>query len=785
MKFKILFLILIIGFSNIALSQNLSSIFTNIDTLYIPGAVPGHISPLNANVTAIVSSSPCENPLLNFAVATEHQSGRVIAIGHEGILSNNNYNQSDNLQFLIQAMNWLNSTTKRVTLKEGWIDNFNSSAIQSELIGAGYTFNAPVGSITAAALSNTDILILGNDWNGTQPYSAAELTVLDNFVSNGSSIFIAGLGWSWPQNLNLYPMNQVANLFDFEYTTDAIYDQIHNVNGSPKLYNFYPDNASTVIPYCPSPYLNKNFKRGDTLRVLRLAVSTNGEFTQENGGASAIPQLLEDWLETINDIYGREFAIRFELIPNNDLLIFSDPATDPWQTLPPGSGGCTNAGLILNDQVQVIDSIIGDSNYDISHVVAGSPFGGGCAGGLKSGVSGGLDIPVTRHEMGHQFSQSHTINHPNNNNYETENGAWTIQGGNQQGHAHGVSYHQTSNLLVNSIPNKGTKISTGNTIPTVNAGSDHAIPISTPFTLTGTAVDTDLNDSLTYVWDNMNPGLPQSIPVGDDSQGAIFMRLLPDTISSRTFPKMSDVVANINANAQEQLPTQRRIMDIRLTVNDNHKMLYNGKMINASGTNSDDIQITVADAGPFEVTSQNTVGIVYDVWSNQMVTWNVNNTDLPPINTQSVKILLSVDGGYTYPIVLSQSTPNNGSAAVTIPDIPTTTTARIKVMPVDNIYFDINTKDFAIQQTTSTSEFDLIGNSINIYPNPAKESFTIDLPESMKFKTEIYGALGQLMMTEENVNTFDISKLSNGIYYVVVTDFDSNQKVRKKLIVSN
>lgn len=778
-------LILILSFSNNTIAQNFTNILINVDTLFMPGAAPGHLSPIDQAVTPIVSSSPCNIPQFHFSVATEYQNGRVMAIAHEGLLVNGSINSSDNLTFLTNAMNWLNPGNKRVLLKEGWANNGNTSILQNALAADGFTFGILNGSITSASLTNTDILILGNDWNGTQPYSASTLTVLDNFVANGGAIFIAGLGWSWPQDLSLYPMNAVANLFGFAFTTDVINDPGANVNGAPKLYSFYPENLDTSgTPYCPSPFIGTNLGRGDNLRLFRLAVSTTGEFTQQSGGAASTELLLNQWLEDINDIYGREYCVRFEIIPNNNQLIFSTPDSDPWSTLPAGSGGCTNAGLILSQQATVIDNIIGAANYDISHVIAGAPFGGGCASGLKSGLSGGFDIPVTRHEMGHQFSQAHTINHTDNNNYEPENGAWTIQGGNGQGYGHAVSYHQLANFLLNNIPNVGTQIPTNNTIPVVNAGADFIIPISTPFTLTGVATDPDAEDNLTYVWDNMNRGIAQTLPIADDAQGAIFMRLLPDPSPSRTFPNMNDVVANNNSNAQEQLPTQPRIMDIRLTVNDNHKMQYNGELVNASGTQSDDVQITVADAGPLVVTSQNTDGIIYLGESSQMVTWEVNGTNELPINTQNVRISLSTDGGYTYPFVLLESTANNGSAMVTMPNV-STSSARIRVSAVDNIYFDLNTNDFEIQSViTSTEHIKTNAFPVEIQPNPVKDTFKIQLPKELKFSANLYNANGVLLITKLNKQFFDVSEFSEGLYILEVLDLDTNQKVTKKFVVS-
>ena len=60
-----------------------------------------------------------------------------------------------------------------------------------------------------------------------------------------------------------------------------------------------------------------------------------------------------------------------------------------------------------------------------------------------------------------------------------------------------------------------------------------------------------------------------------------------------------------------------------------------------------------------------------------------------------VKISLSTDGGVSFPTVLADSTPNDGSQAIVLPAV-TTSTARIKVEAVDNYFFAVNDADFAI-----------------------------------------------------------------------------------------
>ena len=81
-----------------------------------------------------------------------------------------------------------------------------------------------------------------------------------------------------------------------------------------------------------------------------------------------------------------------------------------------------------------------------------------------------------------------------------------------------------------------------------------------------------------------------------------------------------------------------------------------------------------ADAGPFVVTAPNTA-VSWPVGSTQTVTWNVANTAAAPVSAANVRILLSTNGGTTFPTVLVASTPNDGSQPVVVPAGTTTTRA--------------------------------------------------------------------------------------------------------------
>lgn len=441
-----------------------------------------------------------------------------------------------------------------------------------------------------------------------------------------------------------------------------------------------------------------------TLRTYRLAMSVTGEYTAYHGGTKALAlAAINNTMTRVNGVFEKDFAVRMVLISNTDAVIYTNSSTDPY--------GSSDANY--NSQLQsTLTSVIGNANYDIGHLMSAIGNNGNagcigcvCASGKGSGfttstvpIGDNFDIDFVAHEMGHQFGANHTFTFSNEGTgVQNEPGSGsTIMGyagitgaTDVQAHSdpffHAVSIQQVTNYV--KTTSCQTNTATGNAVPTANAGLDYTIPKGTPFILTGSGTDAN-GDALTYCWEQMNSGTSTSTyPSATRTTGPAFRSFVPTTDGKRYFPRLETIKTGATSWQWEAIPTVARTLNFRLTVRDNR----------ASGpaNNSDDMAVTVnATAGPFVVTAPNTA-ISWTAGSTQTVTWNVAGTTANGVNTANVDILLSTDGGNTYPITLLTGTPNDGTQAITVPNNPGTQN-RIMVKGTNHIFFDISNANFTI-----------------------------------------------------------------------------------------
>lgn len=449
------------------------------------------------------------------------------------------------------------------------------------------------------------------------------------------------------------------------------------------------------------------------LRTYRLALACTGEYanyhgsnTTNNNKSFAMAAMVTT-MNRVNGIYERDAAITMVIVPNNQNVIHLNASTDPYNN--------NDGEAMLAQNQTTCDNVIGSANYDIGHVF--STGGGGvaylnvpCESGWKArGVTGSsapvgdpFDIDYVAHEMGHQYGGNHTQSRSNCNAvtaaaFEPGSGS-TIMGYagvcnpnvqmNSDALFHGYSLQEIAANVVSGASSGCPQVSaSGTNAPLVDAGPNRTIPRSTPFVLTAIASDPDPGTVLTYSWEQMNNQLTSGVPQSTNTGGPNFRAFLPSTSPSRWFPRLQSVVNN-ESPTWEVLPSVGRTLNFRVNVRDNHA--------GAGCTDEDNMSVTIhGSSGPFLVTQPNT-NVSWQAGSQQTVTWNVANTTASPVSCANVDILLSVDGGFTYPHVLLTSTPNDGSQQVTLPVIPATTSARVMVRANANIFYDISNTNFTV-----------------------------------------------------------------------------------------
>ena len=477
-------------------------------------------------------------------------------------------------------------------------------------------------------------------------------------------------------------------------------------------------------------------RSGANLKIMRLAQSVTAEYSNYFGATSSsqaglVLAAVNNTLTRCNGIYEKDLALHLNLIANTTSVFYYNASSDPYSAASTGAGGAWNSEL-----QNTLTSVIGEANYDIGHLFGASGGGGnaGCIGcicvngqkgsGYTSPADGvpqgdNFDVDYVVHEIGHQLGANHTFSMNNEGtgvNKEPGSGI-TIMGyagiTSQDLASHSFDfYHQASIAQIQSNLNSKTcpsTLSITNATPVVNSVANYTIPKSTPFALTGSATDADAGNVLTYCWEqNDNASNSQtgnsSVASATKSSGPNWISFRPTTSPTRYFPQLSTILAGANVTGPlsggdavantEALSSVARTLNFRLTVRDN--AVYSSTApVSVGQTQFTDMVVTVnGSAGPFAVTAPNTA-VNWAGGSSQTITWSVNSTNVSPINCANVKISLSTDGGQTFPTVLLASTANDGSEVVTIPNIASTT-ARIKIEAVGNIFFDISNTNFTI-----------------------------------------------------------------------------------------
>ncbi len=542
-------------------------------------------------------------------------------------------------------------------------------------------------------------------------------------LSNSGSFSIDPIQTNDVENYIIFRKDEYGDRARLSCTVEDAEDAVLDLFGKANHISFFSD-----------------FTHGAQLRTYRLAVATTFEYTNffrqtgdtdEQAQARAFAQVVTT-VNRVDGVYRKELAVAFTLVSDTNLTYVVNPEV-------PANYNNNGSSADLTSNQTNVNSVIGVGNFDVGHLfetgnggvaqlssVCGSSSARGLSG-LPNPTGDPFDVDYVAHELGHQFAANHTFNATSDCGSspaaarKEPGSAVTMMGyagicssfSNVQRnsietfHVHNLT--ESINFLTNGAGATCGTLEGTNAAPVVAELPNYTIPFNTPFVLTASATDAD-NDPLSYNWEQNNASAATSnypATTDDDDISLVFRpgfrSYLPMAEPTRSFPSLRYILDNSNEApisfvgtstvgnicggeciTGEDLPSEARTMNFRVSVRDGR-----------GGISDQGTVLTVVNTTtPFRVTTQNASTPWYGT-EQRDITWAVSGTTGNGINVANVKISLSTDGGLTFPLLLADSTPNDGSHSITVP-VLTTTQARIKIEAIGNIFFDINDVNFPI-----------------------------------------------------------------------------------------
>jgi len=698
-----------------------------------------------------------------------------------GIAQQSYWQKTDNMDLNV------NGNTTALNQKFYQTYQLDIDAFKAQLV------NAPLRS-ASTTLSNSKVY-LPNIEGELEQFMVVEAPVLSDELSQrypniktylGFSIKNAGTRVRFSltpqglQTLTTYPDAPMTFTVPLSKSDNASYIIYSRAARTESLKDFKCLTEDEFFPIETNGFVNRD-ANDQILRTFRIAISTTGEYTNfwddgnaGNGDAQedALGQVVST-LNRSNEVFEVDMAVTFTLVTGTE-IIYPNAGNDPY------------TGNLNSNLQNALTANVGEANYDIGHLFTFDNNNGnaGCIGcvcvdGSKgSGFSahefldndGGpymsdfFDIDYVPHEIGHQMGANHTFSTGNEGqgvNAEPGSGttimgyAGITSGNDVQDHSDPYFHYFSILQILNNLENRTCWVGSAitNSSPVADAGLDYTIPMGTAFVLKAAAADVDGGDVLTYTWEQIDDGTTTTSNFGPNkTSGAVWRSRPPGTSKERYMPIVERVISGqltetnpaetADNSSWETVSNVGRALNFALVVRDRSEA--NG--VGQTPQSDFDTMSVVVDgsAGPFVVTSQ-TTNESWNAGSLETVTWNVAGTDGGAVNTPTVNILLSIDGGFTYPFTMATEVPNDGSHSVTVPvTAGNTSTARLKVEGNTTIFYAINATNFTIQE----SEFVL---------NVADNSVDVCSPDDVVFNF-IYNTF--LGFTDET--TFSASGLPLG-----------------------
>lgn len=551
-----------------------------------------------------------------------------------------------------------------------------------------------------------------------------------------------------------------------------------------------------------------NKQNGSVRHIYRLAISCTGEYALSVAGpvptVALVMSKIVSTINRVNGVYERELSVSFNIINNNDLIIFTDPNSDPYS--------CNdNLDCLIGEVETLISNTIGNANFDVGHILATA--GGGlaalnavCADGIKaSGTSsstGPNDFHVPLHELGHQFGANHTFsantggcngNGAPTNAYEPGSGTSIMSYGGlcapnnvntfSAEYFHVASLKEMNNLLTTQGSTCGN-IVPGTPVISYPEITDtfFNIPVNTPFELRAPLATVNQPSAvITYNWEQFDLGNfdSQEDQNASATEGPVFQSYPPNGDRSRIFPSVNYILDDTYTGVGERLPTVAREMNFKLTA----RSLFQGwGTFNYTDKN---IKVNMTALSKFRVLSP-AVDSTWNPNEVKTITWEKGGSEDDPVFCSFVNIYLSLDDGLTFPYVIVTNAPNTGSYDYTVYNV-STTKGRIKIQGTGQAFLDIGKGKLKITGTETSIENIKSDTYFAVYPNPAKDQIQIkDKVTQDEFTVIMYDILGSKvwsgqMKGETSITT---SLMARGQYLIKLINEKTGETFSRKVVLN-
>jgi hypothetical protein len=439
--------------------------------------------------------------------------------------------------------------------------------------------------------------------------------------------------------------------------------------------------------------------------IEKVLIPMTGNFAIDQNITTIVDGLafVTNFMAAITAKYEMEIGFSLQLHPDNDQMIFLS-AADPYPDYPTAvDSNFGGANSFLNCNQVICDSMIGNANYNLSIALcrtgtARGTYTAPCSVNYKGKVTSFNSIAAINHEIGHTFTCPHTSALTPSTGFSPYIGYLepsTMGGGGQFFACTSIETLAEWAIAGNHLA-CATQSPSGNAAPQITATVDGKyMPANTPFVLANTnSTDAD-NDPLYYSWQSTD-GYRAQYPDSSFSSPTEYLIFAPErpnlSGNVRYVPYLSNLVSGID-DPYSHLPWVTRDIHVRCLVRDS-----------VGGVNMTFETVHVdGNSGPFKVNTPIAGDVVTEL-QTITVNWDIAGTTVAPVSAANVEILLSTDGGVTFPVSLTASTPNDGSQAVTIPNGTATGAARIMVKG-NGIFFNINPADFTIYDNALPADF--------------------------------------------------------------------------------